>query len=96
MNITSYSCTTLIHAFETMRISYEYKKEIEQLLLEISADINGSFEINAYDFAIYSITYETTDTWEGREEFAEELGNNINLLLGEFAESKGGIANIKI
>ena len=73
----SYSCYS--HYFSVDAMSTEV---VEKLLADLKAShYNGDWDSFLYMGKVTAISYETTDQWEAREEFANELANDISDLL---------------
>jgi len=94
LDLAHFSSSTLVHTFGVKPISGLYESEINELLSSAYV-ANGDFSVCSYNNTIYSITYETTDEWEFREDFAIQLAKTVNEILNEFANSKGGYEVIK-
>ncbi len=73
----SYSCYT--HYFSVDAMSAEV---LEKLLAELQAShYNGDWDSFVLMGKVTAISYETTDQWEAREAFADELASDISDLL---------------
>jgi hypothetical protein len=73
----SHSCFT--HFFSVNNISVD---DVNKLIARLQdTQYNGDWDSYEYMGKVMSISYETTDPWEGREEFANELGTDISNFL---------------
>ena len=71
----SYSHSCFTHYFSVNNINAE---EVKKLIAKLQASIhNGDWDSYEYMGKVMSISYETTDPWESREEFANELAIEI-------------------
>ena len=71
-----YSSSTATHFYYVSEISSEYKKELEDWLSEENTG-NGDFRVFCFDNKITNIAYETTDSYEFSDWFAEEMADIV-------------------
>ena len=75
----SYTNSCFTHYFSVNNIKVD---DVKKLLSQLQASLyNGYWDHYEYMGKIMSISYETTDSWEAREEFANELASEIDNLL---------------
>lgn len=75
--ICSYSCFTHYFSVDNYKVD-----DIKELLGQLQAfQYNGDWDSCEYLGKVMTISYETTDPWEAREEFANELAIDIENLL---------------
>jgi len=71
----SYSHSCFTHFFSVNNIKAE---DVKKLIVKLQASQhNGDWDSYEYMGKVMSISYETTDPWESREEFANELASHI-------------------
>lgn len=90
-----YSSSTTTHFYYVNEISGDYKQELEELLSEENTG-NGDFRVFCYDNKIMNICYETTDSYEFGDYFAEEMADIVADVLGTLASRNGGIKALSI
>ena len=88
-DITRYSASNTTHNFDLLDMSIDYKKELEELLSEENVG-NGEFRAYGCNNRLMGITYETTDSYEFCEVFAEELAGLIADAVAVLASRNGG------
>ena len=88
-DVARYNASTTTHNFEILDMSIEYKKELDELLAEENIG-NGDFSAYGYNGRLMGITYETTDSYEFAEVFAEELAELVADAIATLANRNGG------
>ena len=89
LQVARYSGSTATHFYYVSEISGEYKKELDDWLREENTG-NGDFKVFSYDNKIINITYETTDSYEFSDWFAEEMADIVAEAVIAVARGNGG------